>query len=135
MARLGLEEHTLFAGSLPPGSPLLSGLLQSSTALLNPSLSETFGLTILEAYAAGVPVLASKTSGVLSIVEDGKTGWLFGINDSSSFAEALKPIFEDPARRKSAVEEGLSRVAEFDVKKLAGRVKNLYETLLEKKRQ
>jgi starch synthase len=60
---LGLQERVLLTGGLPPNDPRLIGLMQESSALLLPSLSETFGLVILEAWAAGTVVVSSRTSG------------------------------------------------------------------------
>ncbi|MDP2812139.1 MAG: glycosyltransferase family 4 protein, partial [bacterium] len=56
------------------------------------STNESFGKVIIEAGIAGTPSLASKTSGALSIIEDGKTGWLVEINDLPSTVEKMNKI-------------------------------------------
>jgi len=76
---LGLEKRVLLTGGLPPSDPRLIGLVQEARALLLPSLSETFGLVILEAWAAGTMVLSSRTSGASALIEHGQNGWLFDL--------------------------------------------------------
>jgi len=62
-----------------------------------PSLChETFGLTALEAYAAGKPVIASQMGGLSEIVESGKTGQLVQSGDVIGLAEAMAKLWADP---------------------------------------
>ena len=70
--QLGLEDRVLLTGGLAPADPRLIGLLQTASVLVVPSLSETFGLVILEAWVAGTPVLSSRTSGASALVKHGQ---------------------------------------------------------------
>src|SRR5262249_6261755 len=65
----GLNARVVLTGPLPSGHPALIGLLQQAKALIIPSVSEPFGLVILEAWAAGTMVLSSRTSGASALVE------------------------------------------------------------------
>jgi glycosyltransferase involved in cell wall biosynthesis len=128
---LGLEPHVTLTGGLPPGDPRLIGLFQGATAIVVPSLSETFGLVILEAWAAGRPVLASRTSGALDVISHAENGWLFELSEPESFHRCLDQILRAPERAAQAGESGRRRVeAEFDCAVLARRVKHLYEELI-----
>ncbi|MHB8522372.1 MAG: glycosyltransferase family 4 protein [Limisphaerales bacterium] len=130
----GLESHVLFTGGLPPEDPRLIGLLQEAAAVVLPSLSETFGLVILEAWAAGTTVIANRTSGAAALIQHGQNGWLFDLPDPSAFHEAVHVALRQPELAAQFGANGARRVAnEFDTQALAGRLKGLYEQLIEAK--
>ena len=64
-----------------------------------PAVREAYGLSLLEAQAAGTPVLAGAAGGVSDIVQDGVTGVLTPEGDAAAFAAALRALLADPARR------------------------------------
>lgn len=131
---LGLENDVLLTGGLPPGDPRLIGLMQQARALILPSLSETFGLVLLEAWAAGTMVLSSKTSGASALIEHGKNGWLFDLEKPETFHTALAETLTNPQLAREMVERGKAKVREsYSVHTLAGRMKQLYEELMEAK--
>src|SRR5579883_1302625 len=84
IAELGLADRVLLTGGLPPGDPRLIGLFQHAAIVLLPSLSETFGLVLLEAWAAGAAVASSRTSGATALIKDGENGWLFDLDAPES---------------------------------------------------
>jgi alpha-maltose-1-phosphate synthase len=134
LRNLGLEERVLLAGGLPPDDARLVGLLQHARALALPSKSETFGLVIVEAWAAGTPVLSSRTSGATELVRHGENGFLFDLERPESFHTAVEAILEQPALARRMTEAGRKRVQmEFDIAMLAGRIKGLYAELTEEK--
>jgi glycosyltransferase involved in cell wall biosynthesis len=105
--------------------------LQEAEVLLLPSLSETFGLVILEAWAAGTPVMASRTSGALDLVRPGENGWLFDLANPDAFHACLDEVLDHPERARQLTETGQRRVqTEYDCHVLAGRMKLLYEELI-----
>jgi glycosyltransferase involved in cell wall biosynthesis len=131
---LGLEKWVLLTGGLPPGDPRLIGLMQEARALLLPSVSETFGLVILEAWAAGTMVLSSRTSGASTLVEHAQNGWLFDLEKPESFHEALARTLASPAAAREMAAQGAAKVRQqYSVYTLAGRMKRLYEELMEAK--
>ena len=100
--------------------------------MLLPSLSETFGLVILEAWAAGTPVVSSRTSGATALIEDGKNGWLFDLTRPEQFHAAVDSILADPAGADGLGAAGRKRVVEeYDTAVLARRMKLLYLGLKE----
>jgi glycosyltransferase involved in cell wall biosynthesis len=109
------------------------GLLQSASALLLPSLSETFGLVILEAWAAGAPVLSARASGPTALVESGQNGWLFDLEQPQTFHEALKRTLDDPVHARVMASRGGMVTERYSVNTLAARLKDLYEQLIEEK--
>jgi glycosyltransferase involved in cell wall biosynthesis len=131
---LGLQGRVLQTGVLPPNDPRVIGLLQLAAALVLPSLSETFGLVILEAWAAGAPVLATRTSGPAALVEHGINGWFFDLDEPRTFHEALSHTLDRPEEAKKMAQRGALVSEEYGVESLANRVKLLYEELIEEKR-
>jgi starch synthase len=132
--RAGLDERVLFTGGLPPGDPRLIGLFQEARVVILPSVSETFGLVILEAWAAGTPVIASGTSGARALIEHGRNGWLFDLARPEGFHEAVDLSVSGSEAGQAAGRAGHERVeAEFDTVVLSGSIKRLYEQLIEEK--
>jgi glycosyltransferase involved in cell wall biosynthesis len=109
-------------------------LFQEARAVLLTSVSETFGLVVLEAWAAGTAVIASRTSGATALIRDGENGWLFNHGDPRAFHEAVDAALLKPelAAQFAATGSRLVR-AEYDGVALAGRMKNLYAKLIEEK--
>jgi alpha-maltose-1-phosphate synthase len=129
---LGINDHVVLTGGLPPGDPRLIGLLQQAEVLLLPSVSETFGLVLLEAWAAGTAVMSSRTSGASALIVNGYNGWLFDLDQPGIFHEALGRTLSEPALRSEQIAHGAALVAAgYNTDTLAGRMKELYETLIQ----
>lgn len=131
---LGISDRVLITGGLPQGDPRLIGLIQESRAVLLPSISETFGLVLLEAWAAGATVISSRTSGASALIRDGENGWLFDLSAPRTFHQAVSQTLLNPGKRERLAESGRELVnREYDVMSVAGRVKQLYQELIEAK--
>ncbi|HZF07357.1 MAG TPA: glycosyltransferase family 4 protein [Thermoanaerobaculia bacterium] len=87
-------------------------LLAGALALVVPSTYEGMPLVVLEAMAAGLPVVASRVSGIPEVVVDGETGWLVPPEDPAALAAALEEVLADPAEAARRGEAGRRRVAE-----------------------
>jgi glycosyltransferase involved in cell wall biosynthesis len=131
----GLRDHVLLTGGLPPNDPCLVGLFQEAEALLLPSLSETFGLVILEAWATDTMVLTSRTSGASSLVRNGHNGWFFDLEEPLTFHQALDQTLLKSELAKRLVGRGAEEVSrDYSLAVLARRMKTLYEELIEERR-
>ena len=97
IASEGLEWDVLLTGGLLPNDPILIGLLQQADLLVLPSVSETFGLVLLEAWATHTPVLASRTSGATTLIDQGVNGLLFDLHQPHTFHSALEVMLNDSA--------------------------------------
>jgi glycosyltransferase involved in cell wall biosynthesis len=109
-AELGLGPAVDFLGSRDAAG--VRTLLRGAAALVVPSTYEGMPLVILEAMEAGVPVVASRVSGIPEVVMDGETGWLVPPEDPEALTRALEEALADPeeARRRGAA--GRARVEE-----------------------
>ncbi len=94
------------------GSSRVAGLLAGARALVVPSTYEGMPLVVLEAMAAGLPVVASRVSGIPEVVVDGETGWLVPAEDPVALCRVLAEIEADPGEAKRRGEAGRRRVAE-----------------------
>ena len=94
----------VFAGF--QAGPELGRAVASMDMLFNPSVTETFGNVTLEAMAAGLPVVAAKATGSLSLVKDGVTGRLIRPGACEDFADALAFYCQDEEARREAGRAG-----------------------------
>jgi starch synthase len=130
--QLGLGQHVLLTGKLPPADARLIGLMQMARVMILHSISETFGLVILEAWAAGTPTISSRTSGASALIEHDKTGWLFDLDRPEGFHAAIETVLSQPEVTRRVVATARERVvADYDTRVLAARLKELYAHLKE----
>lgn len=95
---------------------------------------ESFGIILLEAMAAGKPIVASNIAGYRSVLEDGKEGLLVPPEDEHSLADALLHLLKDPVLRERMGHQGQLKAANYSWRKVAQQVLDYYQELLEKKR-
>lgn len=108
----------------------VANALAALDVVVMPSRGEPFGMTLLEAMAAGVPVVASDSGGPREIVEDGRTGRLFATGDADALAHAVAGILDDPAAARRLVEAGRERVkAHFSREGYARSMEAIYDRL------
>jgi glycosyltransferase involved in cell wall biosynthesis len=95
-----------------------------------PSWWEAMPLSVLEAMAAGLPVVASDVGDVSRVVADGITGYVVPSKDPERLAAALEPLLTDPALRRRMGAAGRARVTDlFSATATAGQVSALYAEL------
>jgi glycosyltransferase involved in cell wall biosynthesis len=107
-AELDLGSAVRFLGRCDAGR--VRGLLRGACALVVPSIYEGMPLVVLEAMEAGVPVIASRVSGIPEVVADGRTGWLVPPEDPERLAAALEAALADPEEARRRGEAGRRRV-------------------------
>jgi len=102
--------------------------LKQIDVLVVPSLShETFGLVAIEAFAAGVPVVASRRGGLGEVVTDGVTGALFEPNNAGELCSILGAFVADPTRACRMRDECLRRARDFEANAIAERYESVYQ--------
>ena len=105
--------------------------LRRAEILVHPARWEGFGLALLEAMLAGLPVVASRVSSIPEIVVDGETGLLVAPDDADGLASALDTLLSDPALGAAYGQAGLERAhREFSVARMAEQTKRVYADAL-----
>lgn len=87
----GKEEDLIYI----PFTKEIPELMNSFDLFVMPSLSEAFGLVLVEAMASGLPVLSTRSGGVPELITDGYNGYLFNYTNASEFADKIKLIAND----------------------------------------
>jgi glycosyltransferase involved in cell wall biosynthesis len=99
---------TVFLGALNEAA--LADLFAASDVLVWPALNEAYGMALLEAQAAGCPVVAGASGGVAGVVADGETGLLTPEGDAAALARAAADLLADAACRTRMAEAAVRRV-------------------------
>jgi glycosyltransferase involved in cell wall biosynthesis len=125
--RLGMEERVEFLGQRRDVGRFLAAL----DLFVQPSLYEGFGLSLLEAMAAGLPVVASRVGGIPEIVDDGESGVLVPAGEPGALAAAAIALLRDPGRARVMGETAALRARErHSIATEASRVDALYTRVL-----
>jgi glycosyltransferase involved in cell wall biosynthesis len=107
-------------------------LLPHFTCFWLASAYEGLSNAVMEAMAAGVPVVASDIAGNRDLVADGQTGYLFAVGDRARIAQITLQILEDPGEAQRVATTARERIrTEFTVEKMVERHADLYHRLLE----
>jgi glycosyltransferase involved in cell wall biosynthesis len=125
---LGLGGRTIFLGYRQD----IASLLANCDVFVLPSRFEGLPLSVLEAMAAGKPVIATAVGGTGEAVVDGVTGLLVPPADSSALTRALRTILSDPGRGQQLGAAGKAQVCrEFTAEIMVERVTQLYDEVLD----
>lgn len=104
-------------------------LIAVSDILVHASLSEGFGLVVLEAMAAGKPVVASNLPAIAEFVDDGVTGFLVDSPTPDALAEAVDALLAEPDRREAAGRAARVAAGRFDIRNMAATLSEIYERI------
>jgi glycosyltransferase involved in cell wall biosynthesis len=94
----GLQGRVTVIDGLDAESQELVDAYHAADVFLLPSIHEPFGIVILEAWAAGLPVIATRVGGIPSFVSDGQDGLLFDVNDAAGARRAFEILLERPEK-------------------------------------
>lgn len=126
---LGLQDQIELTGPLTITQ--LADLYRNADILVNPSLSESFGMSLIEALACATPVIATRTGGMTEIVEKTGGAVLAEPDDVASLADALATLINNPEKRKALGQTGREKVAElFSWDSVTGQLHQHYQELL-----
>lgn len=103
-------------------------MLASSDLYVAPHLGgESFGIVLIEAMAAGAPVLASDLAAFRQVLDDGRSGVLFETGDADALATEALALLGDPVRRKALREAGKIAVHRYDWSVVADEILAVYD--------
>ena len=129
-AKLGLERHVRFLGTRSD----VAQLLHLSDVLTLPShpAVETLPLSVMEAMAAGVPVVATRVGSLPELIEDGSSGLLIEPGDPDVLAKAVQSLFDHPDRARTMAAAAKKAVHDrHSVDSMVERYVSLFESLVE----
>jgi len=128
---LGLSDRIEFIGEILPDA--MPDFLAEGNVFILPSLSEGRPNALVEAMAAGLPVVASAIDGVTELVEDGRTGQLFPAGDDGALADVLAHLMQHPSLRSKLGEAAHHEICERQLTWIgaAERYASLYRKMLE----
>jgi glycosyltransferase involved in cell wall biosynthesis len=125
---LGLNGRVLFLGWRPDVDEILPCL----DLLVLPSLNEGMGRVLVEAMAAGVPIVASRTGGVPDLVWDGQNGLLVPPADSGALGQAISQLFRDEPGRRRMAAKGKKVCGQYSAEGMVEQISHLYAVLQER---
>jgi glycosyltransferase involved in cell wall biosynthesis len=127
VAGLGLESRVRFLGVRAD----VADILRASDVFVLSSRWEGNPMSVMEAMAAGLPVVSTAVGGVPELVREGETGLLVPSEDAGALAQALQALVDDPVRRQAMGDAARQRaVARFDIRHTVRGYEQLYEKLL-----
>jgi glycosyltransferase involved in cell wall biosynthesis len=109
-------------GVVPHGT--VQGYYRSADLFIFPTFSDGFGLTQLEAQAAGLPIIASRNCG--EVVVDGQNGLLLDELSGTAIVKALENILENPAQLVQMSQTAISRAALFSLNRISDNLVNIF---------
>ncbi len=110
-------------------------LYQVADVAVFPSLYEPFGIVALEAMAAGVPVVASRTGGLAEVVDDGETGLVHDPGNPESLAWAVRQTLRYPDQVQARVDNALEKIRRiFTWERVAEKTVSVYEQVVEERK-
>jgi len=122
----GLDDRVQFLGSRSD----VPDLLRQTDIFVLPSLWEPFGIAVLEAMAAGIPVIACRAGGIPEIITDGTTGLLVPPGNPEALAQAIQYLLSHPSVAQGLTSEAQRAVLDFDASLMAKRYAAWYEYLM-----
>ena len=122
VAELGVSGNV----SMPGWQDDIPSVLSSLTLFVSAARSEPFGLSIVEAMAAGLPVVATASEGALEIIEDGVNGKLVPVDHPESLAEAINDLLDDPAERSRLGHNAQLAAQRFSLARMASDTERVY---------
>lgn len=126
---LHIEEHVIFFGSVKPTETPL--YYQIGDLFVSASITETQGLTFMEAMASNVLLLARYDDTLLGTIHDGKNGFFF--LDEEDMAKKMDRIISLPEKEKERIRlEALNGLSEYSIDKFYERIKKVYERAIQR---
>ncbi len=130
---LGVSDRLTIVPGLPHDDPRLKDILHEAEMFILPSLHEPFGIVVLEAWAAGLPVIAANTGGLRDFVIHDRNGLLCAPQNADDLTTQITRLFSDKALHDQLVTNARQDVQGFTWQALSRRLLELYRELLHEK--
>jgi glycosyltransferase involved in cell wall biosynthesis len=127
VAELGLSRIV----TMPGWRDDMPAALSSLTLFVSAARSEPFGLAIVEAMAAGLPIIAAASEGAMEIIEDGFSGKLVPLDDPEAMAQAINELLDDPLERSRLSRNAMLAARErYSLARMASDTERVYREVL-----
>jgi len=130
--RLGITDRVVFVGKLDRGA--LVREYAKADFLVLPSLFEPFGIVLLEAMAAGLPVIASNVGGIPEVVADEDSGLLVEPGNPGALADAILRLCRHEGLRREMGYDGKVRASRYSWESVTPQIHAVYQQALEERR-
>ncbi len=127
--RAGLADKVRFLGWRPD----VDKIMGCFDIFVLPSLNEGMGRVLVEAMAAGLPIVASRVGGIPDLVKDGENGLLVPPANAGALDRAISDLLSDKARRKRMGETGKRMCRPYSVEAMVEKIDDLYSRLVEER--
>lgn len=127
--KLGIHSSVTFLGDQTD----VRSFLHEMNILVLPSLNEGMGRVLLEAQAAGKPVIGTRVGGIPEVIREGETGFVVPPKDPEALADAMIKLLKDPERQRTmglAAKKWVDQ--KFSVEEMIQKISQLYEELIQK---
>ncbi len=121
-----LEAHCFLVGF----SQNIQEVLSISHILISTAIDEALGNVIMEAFRAGVPVIAANSGGVIDLIEDQKTGFLITKQDEAQFSSTCFDLLSDSEIFHKIRKNALEKINDFSILKVGKDIQLIYQSLL-----
>lgn len=123
--KLKMKDYVKFTGFVPNVEKYLTRF----DLYVQPSLSESFGLAIVQAMGVGLPVVATNTGGIPEVITEGKSGFLVEAANPEALTEAILELLRNPkkAREMGKMAEKEAKL-KFNLKDMIKQLENVYES-------
>jgi glycosyltransferase involved in cell wall biosynthesis len=133
--RLGLQKHVSLIPGLTADDPLLRGAYHAAEVFCLPSLHEPFGIVVLEAWAAGLPVVAARVGGIPSFTSHGENVMYADPNRWESLAQQLLTVMDNPQLATRLANNGRTTARrDYDWRVISQQLATLYQELVGNRR-
>lgn len=122
----GLEDRVIFIPGLKPDDPLLPSAYKAANMFVLPTVHEPFGIVILEAWASGVPVIATRIGGIPGFTQDKRDILLFEKNNEDELVGHLTQLADDPAVGERLKQQAGEEVKKYDWSEVARQMRTIY---------
>lgn len=127
---LGVIDHIQILQDNTP--EFIRDAYRSATILTHPSFVESFGMVLLEAMTADLPIVAHNGTGIPCIVDDGITGFVVDVRDEQKYTDAILALLSDPALRQRMGAEGrVQALTRFSQSEVASQLFAVYAEVIE----
>ena len=126
---LKIEEYVKILGQVPEGEKILQ--LRSSDIFVLPTFSEGLPISLLEAMAAGLPIISTPVGAIPEVIDEGKNGFLIQPGDYEALAEKIVILAKDHKARQEMGKNNLVKIMEqYDQSIIIRKLSNVYSQLL-----